>query len=207
MLVNVRQTFKAALLPLALAVSVCFWAKNTKPSPSRYIQIAAAEREADQLFMHHWMAKCGDSPGRRTFTSCDGDNHLRMLDDALALGRQTKKHVLVEVGFEGCPPCAVFKNRLIKNWQASGRFSASVIVVPLDRYKLYQSHRSKLASRGITSFTRVPKFYLLNYATGSVIEGASGHSFGQMVMDALAGDDEFFDLLDRTEAADDLSQQ
>ncbi len=130
-----------------------------------------------------------------------------MLEDALTLGKKTKKHVLVEVGFEGCPPCTAFKNRLVKNKQAGGRFSSSVIVVPLDRYKLYQSHRSKLGARGISSFNRVPKFYLLNYSTGLVIKGARGHTFGRIVFGALARDNEFYEFLEQAEIVEGAYRQ
>lgn len=207
MLVNFGQTLQISGVLLALLTSTVSWAKDTKSVHLSHIQVTAAEHEATGLFVDRWMEKCGDRPGGRTFTSCDGEGHLQMLDDALALGRKIKKHVLVEVGFEGCPPCMAFKNRLIKNKQAAGRFSNSVIVVPLDRYKLYQSHRSKLGKRGITSFSRVPKFYLLNYSTGSVIKGASGHTFGRIVMGALARDNEFYEFLEQAEIVENVSQQ
>lgn len=207
MLVDFGQTLKFAGVLLALSTSTISWANDTKSIPMGHTQIAAAQREATGLFMDRWMEKCGDIPGSRTFTSCDGEEHLRMLEAALALGKKVKKHILVEVGFEGCPPCTAFKNRLIKNKAASGRFSSSVIVVPLDRYKLYQSHRSKLRKRGITSFSRVPKFYLLNYSTGSVIKGASGYTFRRIVVGALARDNEFYEFLEQAEIVKDASER
>lgn len=207
MLINFGQKLTFAGVLLALSMATVSWAKGAQSIPKGHTQVTAAESEATGLFVDRWMEKCGGRPGGRTFTSCDGEGHLQMLDDALALGKKTKKHVLVEVGFEGCPPCAAFKNRLIKNKQAAGRFSNSVIVVPLDRHKLYQSHRSKLGKRGITSFSRVPKFYLLNYSTGSVIKGASGHTFGRIVMGALARDNEFYEFLEQAEIVEDASQQ
>lgn len=199
------QKFTGVLL--ALSVSTSAWATDAQPIAIGPTQVADAKGESSGLFVDRWMKRCGDDPGSRTFTSCDGEDHLRMLEDALALGRKTGKHVLVEVGFEGCPPCTIFKNRLIKNKQAAGRFANSVIVVPLDRNKLYQSHRSKLVERGITSFSRVPKFYLLNYATGSVIKGAKGRTFGRIVMGALARDNEFYDFLERAKIVEDASRQ
>ena len=207
MLMKFAQTLWFAGILLALSAASASWAKDAKPTAIGPAQIAAGQGESSGLFVDRWMKRCGDDPGSRTFTSCDGEDHLRMLEDALALGRKSGKHVLVEVGFEGCPPCVVFKNRLIKNKQAEGRFANSVIVVPMDRYKLYQRHRSRLAKRGITSFSRVPKFYLLNYSTGLVIKGAKGRTFGRIVMGALARDNEFYDFLERAEVVEDASRQ
>lgn len=207
MLVNFRQSQRVVGVLLALSASTVAWATDAQPIAADPTRVAAAQAEANGLFADRWMEKCGDVPGSRTFTSCDGEGHLKMLDEALALGKQTKKHVLVEVGFEGCPPCAVFKNRLIKNKQAEGRFANSVIVVPMDRYKLYQRHRNRLVKRGVTSFSRVPKFYLLNYSTGLVIKGARGRTFGRIVMGALARDNEFYEILERAEIMEDASRQ